>query len=962
MSVTSHDPNTANANFSDWLSRYPVLVGWLTACLEREPELSEEEVHSRFLAECLDQGVSSEAYPFTEQDRGLFALRDFRLRLQAGTGPGTIPLHIEDPQPEKPTSVVEQIPLPPGIATSEEPASVAEQVPVSSEIAVPMEFAAVSASVGAQTPGALSISQAELPEALDDTDSIPTSAPAAEKQIADPAMATEAGATAHTSTDTPVDMSPSLDTEGGNDASTHEDAPPTPGADKADVSPAPKPAPSRLRLLFRPRTRRQRVTSLLLLAIVLLAVLTPTGVAIGYGASAYATYNELRSQAHDAVDHLLNIKTIFNGVSAHPSGFLDVTKLQRARKELVAAGQDFQQLSVKIDHTPIISTITTYFPQYRVQVNTARAACKIGLDVVAMGENLIDTALILAPSFRGPLLTSSTQPLVTQNMLDLVGSTIDFALPRLNDIQTQSRFLSISALPISGQQRDQFTQVVEAIPQIATDLGQVRDLLGTAGWMLGVDSPRTFLVQTMDRAELRPTGGFTGQYGELKINGGRVAPFSLRDISLLEYTDNSPTQGQQAPAQYRSWWPFANWGLRDSNVSADFPTSAQIAINLYQRETKHHVDGVIIFTPFLIEHVLQVIGPITVPGYNDTITAQNLEDRLHYYQQDNAGIAKQVVYQPGNTTTSERKRFTSYLASLLLDRVRHAPPDEILAIGREMLHDLKTKDLQLYFTNPDAEGVLMRYGDAAQVDRSLTHDGLYVVQANLSASKASQYVKTILHDTVTLDSNGGATHTLQMRLVYNQLGPVYGYDTYHDYVRVYVPPNSKFLWGNGFDTGQPLCGGTYGDCPPNGVYPGGELTCPTGQYQPGAEAPTFTDESGADWHPLDTIGPPTSLTSDESGRAMFGGWVIVPKNCTMTVSLSWYVPPMPQNPYTLLVQRQAGTFPELDLTILPSPGNCSALRTTGLHFDAVLGEDASFTTQTFSAKNQSKDCYPQQGV
>jgi hypothetical protein len=218
-----------------------------------------------------------------------------------------------------------------------------------------------------------------------------------------------------------------------------------------------------------------------------------------------------------------------------------------------------------------------------------------------------------------------------------------------------------------------------------------------------------------------------------------------------------------------------------------------------------------------------------------------------------------------------------------------------------------------------------------------------------------------MHDTVTLDANGGATHVLQLRLVYNQIGPVYGYDTYRDYVRIYVPPNSQFLWGDGFDTGIPLCGGSYQQCQPTGVYPQGELLCPTGQYQPGAAAPSNTDPDGGHWHPLDTLGPPTNLVSDEPGRAMFGGWVIVPKNCTMTVTVSWYVPSLGTTPYSLLIQREAGTFPELDLTVLPTPGNCAALETTGLHFDGIMGEDMSFTTKSFTSILPSAftTCYPQ---
>jgi len=714
----------------------------------------------------------------------------------------------------------------------------------------------------------------------------------------------------------------------------------------------------------RPRSKKALIITLLLLSLLLAGTFIPAILTLNYALNAYTTYTTLHDRAYSGVQHLLNVKTIFTGVSTHPTGFLDMSKLHRAQKEFVEAHNDFQQVQYTLDHAAIISTVTEYLPQYRPQITAAHATSKIGIDVTDIGQELVKTAMTLAPTFRGPLLNDTHEPLITPAMLTLVRSTIDYILPRLSDIQAQSATFSFNSLPVSQRQRDQLTQLIQAMPQAEADLMQVRGLLDAAGWMLGVDHSRTFLVQTMDRAELRPTGGFTGQFGELSITGGRVAPFALKDISLVEYTTNSPTLGLLAPPQYRSWWPFANWGLRDSNLSADFPTSAQIAIDKYKSEVGHPVDGVIMFTPFLIEHILQVVGPIQVPGYNDTITAQNIEERLHYYQQDNSGLAKQVIFQPGDKTTSSRKRFTALLAHLLMDRVRHAPPDEILTIARQTLHDLKTKDLQIYVTNPQVEQLLVKFGDAAQVDRSPFHDGLYVVQANVSASKASQYVRTILHDTVTLNSTGGATHVLQMRLVYDQLGPVYGYDTYHDYVRVYVPPASKYLWGDGFDTGVPLCGAYLGNCPRYDVYPRDELLCPAGLFQPGAQAPSIADEDGGRWHPLDTVGPPTNFTSDEPGRNMFGGLVIVPKNCTMTVTLSWYVPPSgPNNPYALLVQRQAGTFPELDLTILPTPGNCGILDTPGLHFDGVLGEDTSFSLKKISPTEDTRaGCYPQPGV
>ena len=74
------------------------------------------------------------------------------------------------------------------------------------------------------------------------------------------------------------------------------------------------------------------------------------------------------------------------------------------------------------------------------------------------------------------------------------------------------------------------------------------------------------------------------------------------------------------------------------------------------------------------------------------------------------------------------------------------------------------------------------------------------------------------------------------------------------------------------------------------------------------------------WHPIDQIGPPDNTKSDLAGKGMFGGYVVIPKNCSMTITLSWYVPPLTHGSYDLLVQRQASTFPSLDLTVIPSAG------------------------------------------
>src|SRR5579864_1576973 len=64
------------------------------------------------------------------------------------------------------------------------------------------------------------------------------------------------------------------------------------------------------------------------------------------------------------------------------------------------------------------------------------------------------------------------------------------------------------------------------------------------------------------------------------------------------------------------------------------PSSWKTCMQVFQDEGGGPVDGDISFTPTLISDILTVTGPIVVAEYGETITAQNLEDRLHYYQQN----------------------------------------------------------------------------------------------------------------------------------------------------------------------------------------------------------------------------------------------------------------------------------------------------------------------------------------
>ena len=680
--------------------------------------------------------------------------------------------------------------------------------------------------------------------------------------------------------------------------------------------------------------------SVVVAAAILLTLLIP----LVTGMVAYSAYMSIRGTALDGVNHLLNVKSLLAVAKSDPTAVLNVQKLQHVELELSSAEGDFLQLQALMNRPEIQNAITQFAPQYGGKLGMAEHLIQVGIDACRMGGELISVAMLGANILHGsPLATASTKPLITPEDISNVEGTLTHALYYIQDIRAQMSQVSLDALPISDAQKKQLGSVLALLPAARSAIEQGQGLIGMVAWLLGVGHERRFLVQTMDRAELRPSGGFTGQYGILDISDGRMAPLVLRDVTELDYAGNGVELGRSAPPEYKSWMTFGFWGLRDANLSGDYPTSARLGMQVFQEEGGGPVDGDISFTPVVIEHILNIIGPIRVPQYNETITAQNLEDRLHYYQQNSAAIALQKE-KSGTSNAATRKTFTTLLGKILLDRLRQLPVKTLIRIAQGAVKDISSRDLELYFTDPQAEGWLISHGYSGAMDKFSKQDGFMVVQSNISISKASQYVHTTEQDNIVLDAQGGATHNLTITLDYKQTGPVYGYSTYADYMRVYAPADAQFISGDGFDTGNTLCtpdstGGTgnpepspepgppptgNGDTPSPGCsqfansFPSSARYCPDGDYTLGQKG--FIPGKGFTNWPIDSLGAPTEMTSDLPGRAMWGGLTVTPKNCISTISLAWYVPgevrhDLGQPLYEVLVQKQGGYVPTVEITI-----------------------------------------------
>ena len=393
-----------------------------------------------------------------------------------------------------------------------------------------------------------------------------------------------------------------------------------------------------------------------------------------------------------------------------------------------------------------------------------------------------------------------------------------------------------------------------------------------APFVLGFQRDIVVLVLIQDSGELRPTGGFIGNYGIVRLQSGRVEERRIGDTYLLDYEYFKTGQASRPVAMFHRYFPESTfWALRDSNIWPDFPTSARRAARFAIEEgATDQVDAVVAITPELARRVMRAIGPLKVDGFSQVITYENFEDWIRYYQMTIEGQHEMSRRFGGEEATS-RKAFTMLLGQAVIDRVTAIDPNRLLAVMGALREAILAKDVQVYFEDQETQSVVSGFGlDGAM--KSASGDYFWVVDMNVGATKDNLYVEQDVEYTADFSSDIPIAH---LKITYNYLKtgerflgliqrPHYG-----DYLRVYAPIDSEFIDSTGLD------------------------------------APVLTSIEG-------------DKTVLESYMALLPGTV---RTVTMTYRLSpLVVEQMNQGQYSLIAQRQAGSRMSLvRVNVIPPP-------------------------------------------
>ncbi|MFN8035798.1 MAG: DUF4012 domain-containing protein [Acidimicrobiia bacterium] len=426
---------------------------------------------------------------------------------------------------------------------------------------------------------------------------------------------------------------------------------------------------------------------------------------------------------------------------------LGARRVGAARQDLLEARGDFAKMRRELDGLGPLAPVARVTPFLRVQMRGAEAFTEAGKLLSDAGLRLADaSALVIQPKNEHQRLADALADLRTIRAALTSGiAALDVAAGKVGALDGY-RLVG----PLDAARRD----LARRLPRVGARAFSARDGVDALIDLLGGSGPRRFLVFSQNPDEVRPTGGFIGTYGVLATAGGHL---DLERYDSIESWYKSHPQAQvpaeQAAAPLRLGTPPSAQTIANVNATADFPAAARLAADLWKRGGEAPVDGVFAMTPDFMARILAVLGPVAVPGYDETVTSANLLERVDFHTHLEAAANQ----QPGG-----RKAFVAELAHVVMQRLLDAPASKWEPLARAVGKSFDAKEAMAWSNRP----VIGREVAARAWDGALpegTGDFFYQGEFEYTAKNGRGLKRTFDH-TVDLRADGSAKVTTKVTI------------------------------------------------------------------------------------------------------------------------------------------------------------------------------------------------------
>jgi hypothetical protein len=446
------------------------------------------------------------------------------------------------------------------------------------------------------------------------------------------------------------------------------------------------------------RRPRRTIAGLLLFAFVLLLV-----VVIMRALS-------LRADATEAIAHLREAQTVI-----HAGGFeLSSEDAERAGGLIELADASLARVAASLAGDPVMS-LARLMPVLSEQI--------------AAADDLIHAARLLTSRHANleMLLQDYAETLVESDGRERLAALARFvAHNRDAGDELMSAFTEADQLVEATSSRSLLGPISEMRSAIKTEFDRVRPLLQV--WVVAqtvvpdlfaVGDQKRYLVVALDNAELRPMGGLVAAFATPTFADGRMQDLAFRDVLDIDSADQNQ---YVAPPPGLRGHLLGNlpWQVADAGWWPDFAQSAQEARRLFAIETGDaELDGVIAFTPELVDALLKMVGPVEIPDAGITVHAgETYLVSLEQVEILNRGAG--------------RKQFLAQLASAVLERLLALPPNRYPEVVAALDLAGRRRQLQIALDDEHTQAALQGIGWSAPFAFPSTGDRLAVMESNVA--------------------------------------------------------------------------------------------------------------------------------------------------------------------------------------------------------------------------------------
>ncbi len=608
--------------------------------------------------------------------------------------------------------------------------------------------------------------------------------------------------------------------------------------------------------IIRP-ARAEKRRAVLFVKILLYAFVAVVGVSLILVGVYFGTARKVYSLSESGKQ---NLEAAANEISA--------LNLEKAGAYLEEAEDNFSAAANNFGRLKFLSKIPWLGNQYDVAAGLLQSGVQTSSalrDLVGVAEEIIsvtgDAEAVVKgiPAISGETSFAEISPEKKRELLQklfespprLTGAKakIDLALLALDQIDERE---------VAGQLLKVLAPVREALLKIQGVLAKAIPAAEILPKIAGYPTEKTYLFLLQNSDELRPTGGFIGTYGIVKVKDGNVETFDTDNVYALDgaaerYLRVSP------PAPIGKYLRVGAWFLRDSNWSPDFPTAAAQAQWFYRAEggREKKIDAVIAVTPTFMENILRQIGNIEFNG--EIFTPENLMEVLQYK-------VEKEYYEKGIPEV-KRKDIVGDLGEKIFEKLSNLPSSRWSGIFNVADQALTERHLLFWSEDQELQSIIVREGWSGKV---LESDGDYLmaVDANLAALKTDGVMDRKINYSLSKDSSGNLR--AKVEIIYKNNGTFTWKTTrYRTYTRIYVPDGSVLIGGSGMTENDKI-------------------------YDPARRLGKID------------IGK-------EAGKTYFGAFISIEPGREGTLSFEYTLPEKIKNQidqglYKLLVQKQSGTI------------------------------------------------------